>query len=333
MLSFDMLQHMDLPWVEMFSVDSTFYDAFLTFPYVPCESIDALGDSDRDIVVMVAKKSRDDAMREICEHSGRVVGVFTPGDVGPSLAQVGGGAELPPNVIALYAPNNELTDSRAVSVPLGVKAERLHCLAAARRNRPLRKKLCYANFTVDPRLYWPDRSGRAHIRFRLADRMRSAQWIDWDLSCTKRTAVGDLLRYYAQIAAHKFVLSPPGRGVDCYRTWEALYLGAVPIILDSTPMSAFSDLPILFTKDYSELSEDYLEQQWREISSRSFDIDRMLKSWYRHRFLESVSKLEEPYFACLWVDESRSPESVVELMRSARTPTLPPESTAGAFGQ
>ena len=31
--------------------------------------------------------------------------------------------------------------------------------------------------------------------------------------------------------AHAFVISPPGHGLDCHRTWEALALGCIPIIL------------------------------------------------------------------------------------------------------
>lgn len=38
-------------------------------------------------------------------------------------------------------------------------------------------------------------------------------------------------QYAAQLAASKFVLSPPGRGFDCHRTWEAIYRGAVPVVL------------------------------------------------------------------------------------------------------
>lgn len=33
------------------------------------------------------------------------------------------------------------------------------------------------------------------------------------------------------IKKSKFVLSPPGNGLDCHRTWETIYLGAVPIVL------------------------------------------------------------------------------------------------------
>ena len=37
-------------------------------------------------------------------------------------------------------------------------------------------------------------------------------------------------KYRELVANSKYVLSPPGNGPDCHRTWEALYLGSVPIV-------------------------------------------------------------------------------------------------------
>ena len=35
----------------------------------------------------------------------------------------------------------------------------------------------------------------------------------------------------ALLVTHRAVLSPPGRGYDCFRTWEALALGTVPLVV------------------------------------------------------------------------------------------------------
>ena len=58
----------------------------------------------------------------------------------------------------------------------------------------------------------------------------------------------------------KFVISPPGNGPDCHRTWEALYLGAVPIVLESYWPFPTHDLPIISVRTWSEIPrsiEDY----------------------------------------------------------------------------
>jgi hypothetical protein len=51
-----------------------------------------------------------------------------------------------------------------------------------------------------------------------------------------------------------FVPSPAGNGIDCHRTWEALYLGAVPVVLRSEYFVE-SDWPVLLVDSWSELLE------------------------------------------------------------------------------
>ena len=129
-------------------------------------------------------------------------------------------------------------------------------------------------------------------------------------------------RFYGQLARHRFVLSPEGNGIDCYRHWEALALGAVPIVMRSQAMAPFASLPILFTDDYSELTEDYLEQQWVELSQRTFDLEPLLMSTYRRHFLRSVSELDDPQFICLEPGDRWSPRFLRALRRSPRSGTL-----------
>ena len=63
-------------------------------------------------------------------------------------------------------------------------------------------------------------------------------------------------RYRDLVGKSRFVLSPPGNGIDCHRTWEALYLGAVPIVLKSKiDTNLIKDLPIWVVDNYSEVHE------------------------------------------------------------------------------
>eukprot|EP00435_Cladocopium_sp_Y103_P019907 s2627_g4.t2 len=41
----------------------------------------------------------------------------------------------------------------------------------------------------------------------------------------------DFAGFLALLAEHQTVLSPPGRGHDCYRTWQALAVGTVPLVV------------------------------------------------------------------------------------------------------
>jgi len=77
----------------------------------------------------------------------------------------------------------------------------------------------------------------------------------------------------AQILRAKFVPSPAGLGPDCYRTWEALYLGAIPVLKKGTiAESITADLPIWVVSEWEELmdaSDDYLDKKFGELSSLS----------------------------------------------------------------
>lgn len=41
-------------------------------------------------------------------------------------------------------------------------------------------------------------------------------------------------QYIDAVSNSKYVLSPPGNGLDCHRTWEAVALGAIPIVQSSS---------------------------------------------------------------------------------------------------
>jgi hypothetical protein len=70
---------------------------------------------------------------------------------------------------------------------------------------------------------------------------------------------------YDLLAKYKFILSPPGAGVDCHRTWEALYLNIVPIVLASSINELYADLPIVVVNSWDEINEAFLHEKYKEI--------------------------------------------------------------------
>lgn len=67
--------------------------------------------------------------------------------------------------------------------------------------------------------------------------------------------------YLHDVANSKFVLSPPGNGADCHRTWEAILLNAVPIVVSSSLLSPlYKGLPVMTVDDWSEVTEAKLQQ-------------------------------------------------------------------------
>lgn len=61
--------------------------------------------------------------------------------------------------------------------------------------------------------------------------------------------------YLDLVSKSKFVLSPPGNGPDCHRTWEAIYLGAIPIVLETAWPFGLFDLPVAQVRSWNEIEQ------------------------------------------------------------------------------
>ena len=109
----------------------------------------------------------------------------------------------------------------------------------------------------------------APVREPLAEKMKQTRYG----FTNKRMSIRN---FRANILKSKFVVSPPGNGPDCYRTWEAIYLGAVPIVLrTSLAESLHSNLPIWAVDDWDEAlsaTDDDLNQKYEDLMQRARDM-------------------------------------------------------------
>ena len=90
--------------------------------------------------------------------------------------------------------------------------------------------------------------------------------------------------YATNMSKCKFVISPPGNGIDCHRTWEALYMGCIPVVIKDNIYKNWSELPILQVNDYSELTNELL----KEFSLREFKYDKLYMNYWKKIIKESL---------------------------------------------
>ena len=75
-----------------------------------------------------------------------------------------------------------------------------------------------------------------------------------------------LYRWYLKNS--DYVISPPGNGPDCHRTWEALYMNAIPIVKkDYWPFKNI-DIPVMQIEDWNSIS--LIEMEPRPTHRSSF---------------------------------------------------------------
>ena len=87
--------------------------------------------------------------------------------------------------------------------------------------------------------------------------------------------------YFNELPKYKFIISPEGNGIDCHRHYEALMAGCIPIIEDHEGIrEKYKGCPVLFTKNYSEITPAYLEKTYSEMKDQVYDFSRLLLSSY-----------------------------------------------------
>ena len=76
-------------------------------------------------------------------------------------------------------------------------------------------------------------------------------------------------------AKFAFTLSPFGNGLDCHRTWEALLLGTIPIVMRSSLDPLFEDLPVVIVDQWSEVTAQRLANELDRIAVTRFNFSRL----------------------------------------------------------
>ncbi len=118
--------------------------------------------------------------------------------------------------------------------------------------------LCYVNFTIVNNL---DKRQPCWDYF---------QDKPWAVKLRRKTDQ----EYLEDLSRSVFVVSPPGNGLDCHRTWEALYLKCYPIVLSTTLDPLYENLPIVIVHSWDEVSEEFLKVKKEEFDAKEWDYER-----------------------------------------------------------
>jgi hypothetical protein len=95
--------------------------------------------------------------------------------------------------------------------------------------------------------------------------------------------------YYKNLKQYKFIVSPEGNGIDCHRHYEALLSGSIPIVEKNRHIiSKYKCCPILYTNDYSEITEDYLNKVYEYMIDKVFDFSPIFLSFYNENLQKQI---------------------------------------------
>ena len=80
------------------------------------------------------------------------------------------------------------------------------------------------------------------------------------------------------VTNYKFIISPHGNGLDCHRTYEAMFLGSIPIVRTSPLDIIYKDMPIIILKDWQSININKLIEESKTIITKSRE-KLFLKYW------------------------------------------------------
>ncbi len=83
----------------------------------------------------------------------------------------------------------------------------------------------------------------------------------------------DVYTYVRNLKSYKFNISPQGNGVDCHRTWEALYLKTIPIVDRNVTTEHFSKwFPMVLVDDWKEFDIESIRNTYHDYSWENYDL-------------------------------------------------------------
>jgi len=88
---------------------------------------------------------------------------------------------------------------------------------------------------------------------------------------------------WTNMVKYKFVLSPPGNGIDCHRTYEAIALGCIPIIKSSLLDPLYEGLPVIIVKDWNEVTRELLDKEY------NYNMEQIPEKMYLQYWIDKIN--------------------------------------------
>tara|TARA_R110000824_G_scaffold77249_1_gene195435 strand:+ start:6766 stop:7728 length:963 start_codon:yes stop_codon:yes gene_type:complete len=187
--------------------------------------------------------------------------------------------EIPKNIIKWFVVNPMIMKNNIQGIPIGVGKDSPDVIAAT-EVPPYKANWLYIN--------WQNyTTERVHLKQYFENN-------NWDWATIHSAPDRTLEEYYTDLARHKFVVCPPGNGIDCYRILEAIYLGCIPIMEKSPVSKYFSGLPIITIDHWGQIdSLDTIKSMYEHIDnnpSHNF-LEKVKLSFWKSQIRESLNEV------------------------------------------
>ena len=204
-----------------------------------------------------------------------------------------------PQLITLYSKNISIRHDKIVALPIGPKMQWVKDTFFGENKAPL--ITLYNKYYLTPLTKFNDIQSKPNLLYININTGTTNYTFYNDHRDIRRIILNKLITngfsispnkdneiYIKELQSHKFCLSPPGRGIDAHRTWEALMVGTIPICISSSLNDIYSKLPVLIVDDYSKLTTSYLLEEYEKIRSKTYDFSILYADYWKDRILNTT---------------------------------------------
>jgi hypothetical protein len=133
--------------------------------------------------------------------------------------------------------------------------------------------------------------GRAAVRRMAREHWQAFALIAGGAAVEEECGAGEMTDqgYVDLVARSAFTLSWPGLGWDCFRTWEALYLGSIPVLKKTGGAldRLYDGLPVLYVDGWEQVTRQLLLDTLQNFSTRTFNFDKLTQQWWNDQIMHS----------------------------------------------
>lgn len=187
-----------------------------------------------------------------------------------------------PRVIVWFAQNADFNHAKLKPIPIGVANAGyshgdIEVLTKVRSEPAMKKVLFYANFSLKN-----NRAEREYCLKQTGVPLSKDVNGGWKGFSGGYKVPDTFEGYMRDVSRAYFCISPKGNGIDCHRTWEALYVGTIPIVTKNQVVEAHKDYPIIILEDWSEFkkydfSSELYYKIWNNFDTTQLHMDNYLR--------------------------------------------------------
>ena len=205
--------------------------------------------------------------------------------------------KIPDNIDYIYINNINYYHEKIKHFPMGRDFNTLSVQCYNKFNSTDKNILCWCNFSLKKN------KDKECTRNKIIEILKDKSWINFNIETNfKKSKINNKKwneNYYKQLNKTKFMICPKGNALETYRFYDSLYSGVIPIVVkEGNLYDKFKDLPILFLNkidDFNSLTEDYLNQQYHQLSKEFKSYQRLLDMNY---WLENICHHKDPSEWC-----------------------------------